>query len=208
METTEREIEYRVDGEYNKSFNTKIKFALLGALELDNIYLLRSGISFGNIEDNTEINFFGSARIAPLPQTPVEFSVLYIYNGLPEYDVHTNTVMPIITYNFKRVGISVGYNFRFTSFFGTDALFETVLSFAITIFIINKDTINLGLRLSNFSDFQAGNMGAYTLNFYSGIHLDENWIVVSELEVIPTGIGSGTTVLYGIAFRAGVRYSW
>jgi hypothetical protein len=208
METTEREIEYRVDGEYNKSFNTNLKFALLGALELDNIYLLRGGISFGNIENNTDIKFFGAAGIAPLPRIPLEFSVLYIYNGIPEYEVHTNTLMPVITYNFKRVGISVGYNFRVTSFFGTDILFETVLSFAFNIIFIDNDTLKLALRMSNFNDFQAGNMGSYTLNFYSGIHLDENWIIVSELEVIPSGIGSGTTVLYGIALRAGVRYSW
>jgi hypothetical protein len=209
LEITEKNIAIRLDGEYNKSFHDSSKFTLLGALGLDNIYLFRSGMSLGNLEESTDVNLFAFASAAPFTNIPLDFSLYYIYNGLPNYHVHTNTILPVITYNFKYVGISAGYTFRFTTFFGTDVLYETVLSLAFNFIFINNETLKLGLRLANFSDFQAGNMAAYTLNFHSAIRVDKYLTALSELELIPTGTGGGTTILfYGIAFRAGVRYSW
>jgi hypothetical protein len=208
VEITGKNVEAYLEFDYNKSYNYNADITFTGELELNNIFLFKGGLSLGETADVLGINLFQAAHVKPFKKIPLDFSLLYIYNGLPGYEVHTNTIMPVITYNFKRSGLSLGYNFRFTSFFGEDDLFETVLSFAWYFTFINKEKFSIGFRIANFNNFEAGNMGSYTIDLYSAIRVTDNWKVINGFEFLPTGIGSGTTVFYGFILRAGVKYSW
>jgi len=208
LEITEKGIEAYLRMEFNRSFNYYGDISAIGFIELNNRYTFRGGFSLGKAADITDFNTFISARYSPFRNLPLHFSVSYIYNNLPEYGVHTSTIVPVISFNASRAGISIGSNFRFTSFFKESAQFESILSFYGYFNIINDDILKIGTGLGNFSDFHAENLGAFSLFIYSTIQMNSRWVIVNEFEILQSGIDGFTTAFYGFAWRGGVKFTW
>jgi hypothetical protein len=207
-EIPDKAIEAYLRAEYNRGFNYYGDISLIGAFELKNMYAFRAGISYGSIDNNTDIKTFTCARVSPFSNTPFEFSIFWIYNGLPEYEIHTHTIMPVFSYNGNRAGISAGYNFRFTSFFGEQAILESVISYSVYFNFINNETLRLGIGGGNFSDFSAKNIGAYSIKLYSAIQIDKNFMIINDIELMQSGGDGLSATFYGFAWRGGVKYSW
>jgi len=205
---TGKEAETALMWEYNRAFYQYGEISAIGAVELNNRYKVRGGLSFGISAFDSDINTFINAECSPFLKLPLSFSLFYIYNGLPEYEAHTHSIMPVVSFNAKRAGISIGPNFRLSSFFGGPAIFESILSFYIYLNFINNDTLNIGAAWGNFNDFHAKNIGAYSLTFYALIRLRANWSIVSRIELMQSGGDGLTSAFYGISCRAGVKYTW
>jgi len=205
---TERYLEAYLRGEYNRSFNYNGDFSFISFIEFENSVSIRSGLSLGRIGDSFDIKGFIRPRYTPFASLPLHFSVSYIYNGLPDYDVHTHNILPFVSFDADIAGISIGLNCRFTSFFGESAQFESILSFYGYYNFINSETLVLGIGCGTFSDFNARNLGAYTLKFYTSIRLDSNWSITSDIEIFQSGGDGLSTNLYGFAWRAGAKFTW
>jgi len=203
-----KEIEACITGEYNRSINYIVSMSAVGGIEFNNMFKFRSGVSVGKSEDGADINAFLSGRYYPFSKIPFSFSLAYIYNGLPEYESHTHSIFPFISYNTRRAGVSIGPNFRFSSFFGETAQFESIISSCVYFNFINNDVLRIGVSVANFNEFYAKNMGAYSLSINTVIRLDYNWFLINEFELMQSGGDGFTTNFYGFCWRGGARFAW
>ena len=204
---TDKEVEAYMRSEYNRSNIFYGELSVLGGVEFFNQLEIKGGISMGRTESSTDISTFIRPSYTPF-RIPLTFSAAWIYNGMPEYEAHTHSFLPYVTYGVSRAGISIGMNFRFTSFFDEEPQFESVLSFSGYINFIDTETLQIGISAGTFSDFQAKNMGAYSLKVNVLMNLDSRWSILNEVEMMQSGGDGFSTTFYGFAWRGGVRYSW
>jgi hypothetical protein len=207
LDVTARDAEAYITAESNRS-HYYADISLTCAIELENMFRLKGGIALGAVPDTAAIGSFINAEYLPFSGIPLSFSASYIYNGLPGYKAHTHSILPFVSYNTWRAGISLGSNFRFTSFFGENAQFESIFSFSGYFNFINNDSLLLGIGFGNFSDFMAKNIGAYSLSLFADIRLDDRWSIINNMELMQSGGDGFSTTFYGFAWRAGVRFSW
>jgi hypothetical protein len=205
---TECELGLDIRGEYNRVYYYGGDIALTGAIELNDFFCAKTGLSLGGLEDVLDIKFFNSLHITPLAGYGLEFSLAYIYNGLPDYETYSHSILPYISYNGRWAGISLGVNFRFTSFFGEPPLHESMISFSGYINFVNVKLLVIGIKCANFYNFYAGNMGSYSFSIYNRVNFIKNWSVISDVELLQSGSVGLSSNFYGIAFRMGVRYIW
>jgi hypothetical protein len=205
---TAKEAEAYFKNEFNRSFYYYGELSSAGGMELDSRYTLRGGISLGLAKDVTDIRGFTSAAFSPPRLKQLNFSLAYIYNGLPEYGAHSHTILPLVSFNAKWAGVSIGTSLRFTSFFRGPAVFEPLLSLSAYVNFINSETLLIGIRIANFNEFSAGNMGAYSLSVNSWVRLNENWSIINNLELMQSGSVALSSNFYGIAWKGGVKYTW
>ena len=208
IDLTKKEIEACLTGEYNRSVDYNIGVSAAGGIELNEICVFRSGVSYGKNTDGSEINSFLGGRYSPFSKIPLSFSLLYIYNGLPEYKTNLHSILPFISYNAKYAGISLGSNFRFTSFFDETAIFEPLISFILYLNFINNETLRIGISAGNFSEFYARNIGAYSMCLNAGIRLNDNLLLMNELEFMQGGTDGLVAIFFGFALRGGVKFTW
>jgi len=150
-------------------------------VELNNQCVFKGGIALGNIESSLEIKTFARARLDPPADVPLSFSLAWIYNGLPGYEAHSRTILPLIAFGGRVAGIAFGSSFRFTSFFGEPALFEPELSFLAYINFVNNKKLLFGISCANFDDFNAGNTGTYSLRLNNEVRFNKQWSLTNEL---------------------------
>jgi len=208
IDVTGKEVEAYLSGEYNRSSGGCWDLSVIGAINPHESVTLRGGLSAGSFADAASVNAFSTVGVNPFSRIPLRFSLSYIYNGLQGYDVHTHAVLPFVSYNAARAGISYGPNFRFTSFFGESARFEMINSFSIYLTVINDKKRRLEAVVGNFCDFYAKNMGAYSFRVNYAVFVTDNWTVINEIELLQSGSDALTANFYGVAFRSGARYSW
>jgi len=208
VDITDGELEAYLRGEYNRFSNYYGDISAIGSLELNNLFTFKLGFSLGNAADISNINTHTSAVVAPFPRIPLDFRVMYIYNGIPDYEINTHTILPLVSFNAAIFGISVGPSFRFTSFFGEDAIFESLISFSVYVNFVNNDKLCIGISIANFNEFQIKNFGAYSLKFNTEVRLDSSWQIINELEVLQSGGDGLSTIFFGFGWRGGVRYRW
>ena len=208
LDITDKSVESYVRGEYVRGVNFLGDASVVGTLELNEIYVIRSGLSLGGLNGGVNFNTFASAKVSPFSNVPLDFSLLWNYNGLFNYNAHSHTIMPIVTYNFYKVGISIGMNLRFSSFFNEKAIFESILSYLVYYSIIDNEALHLGVSLGNFNEFSAKNMGALYLSAITKFKVNDNWQVISEIELMQSGLDGFSTTFYGFAWKGGVRFSW
>jgi hypothetical protein len=208
LEITQREVEVSLRGEYTRTFTFSGEMSAVGAIGFNNMYAVRGGLSFGKTSGDTDIKTFISGVYSPFSNLPLHFSVAYIYNGLPVYHTNTHTILPLVSFNAKRAGGSLGFNFRFTSFFNESAIFEPIISYKFYFNLINNEAMRVGIILGNISDFQARNVTAFSLTLNTVIRLDKKWAIVSDLELMQSGSGTASANFYGFSWRGGARYSW
>jgi hypothetical protein len=208
IEITGKEVEAHLRGEYSRNYYFFGDISTIGAVELNNRLKFRTGVSVGRAEGITDLKIFTNARFRLLAKLPLGVGFSWIYNGLPEYEAHSLTLLPVVFFNAKYGGITIGPSFRFTSFFKEPAILEPTLSISVYANFINNKKIRIGLSLANFNDFQAHAFGLYSLCFYSAIHINRRWSLLNELELKQSGGDGLTAVFYGIALREGVRFTW
>ena len=194
--------------ELNRAFYFSSEVAVLGELRLDQWFTVKGGIALGHLGKEFDIKAAGGGEAALPVAVPLYVGVSARYNGLPEYETHVQSILPMISLKGRRAGFSVGPNLRFTVFANEPALFESTVAFAGYIYLLMNDTLRLGLRWANFSDFSAGNTGAYFLNLNSTVHLGGHWSLINELEVFQSGSIGLAANFYGAAYRGGVVFRW
>jgi len=214
IDITDKELDVYLRTEYNRSFGGCWDLSVIGNIKPLDLFMLRGGLSVGSLSAGIDdIKAFSSAHIDPFSLIPLRFSVFYIYNGLLYYDVHAQSIIPVVSYGVSRAGVSragVSYGpcFRFTSFFGEAAQYELINSFSAYVNIINNGKRRLEAVVGNFSDFYAKNMGAYSLKFDYSMFIAGNWTVINEVELLQSGSDALTANFYGLAWRGGAKYSW
>ena len=204
---TGKEVGFDFRGEYNRSLLNSIDFAGTGALELNELYTFKGGLSMGSTGDSFDIKIFTQGKIGPLFNI-LHFSFAYIYNGLPAYEYQTHTLLPFVSVYGRWAGISFGPAFRFSRFFGETTLHESMWSFSGYVNFINTDKMVIGIKVANFSDFYVGNMGSYSYRFYSLIHINDQWSIINDIELMQSGSVGLSASFYGIAYRGGFRFTW
>ena len=200
-------LDFRV--EYNRALLYSIDYlSSFAGVELNNRYAFKSGFSLGDTGGGFDIKLFTQGKIGPLFRVPLHFTLAYLYNGLPGYETHIHTILPLASLNGRWVGITTGPGLRFTGFFGESPVFESMLSFSAYVNFINNNLLRIGLRWANFSDFFAGNMGSYSLCLNSLVRVSKQWAIINDLELLQSGSVALAANFYGLAYRGGVRVSW
>jgi hypothetical protein len=208
IEITGKEAEAHIRGEYTRNYNFFGDISTIGGMELNNRLKFRTGFCLGWAEDITDIKLFSSVRFGLLAKWPLGVEFSWIYNGLPEYEAHSHTLLQFISWNAKYVGITIGPGFRFSSFFSESTIFETTLSVGIYANFVNNEKLRIGVSLANFNDFQANNFALYSLCFNSEVRITPHWSLLNELELKQSGGDGLTAAFYGIAMRGGARFKW
>jgi len=205
---TGKEVEAFFTNEFNRGFYYYGELSSSGGMELYSRYTFRGGVSFGIAKGLTDIRGFTSAGFSPLLVKQLNFSLAWIYNGLPKYGAHSYTILPVVSFNGKWAGISLGTSFRFTSYFREHALFESVLSISGYVNFVNTETLVIGIGSANFDEFSARNMGAYSLSFKSSVRVHEHWFVINDLELMQSGSVALSATFYGVAWKSGMKIKW
>jgi len=213
IELTGKEVEAHLRGEYSRSYNFFGDISAIGAVELNHRLRFKAGFSLGWAEGITEIKIFNNAYFNLLkkwqgPLGPLGLGLSWMYNGLPEYEAHSHTLLPIIYYYARYGGISIGTGFRFTSYFHEPAIFQPTLSISVYANFVNNEKFRIGVSLANFNDFQANNFALYSLCFNSEVRINSNWSVLNELELKQSGGDGLSAAFYGVALRGGAKFSW
>jgi len=208
LEITEIEAAGWYRGVHTRSLDFVNEFSAIGTIELEDKYTFKGGLAYGRSLSGNDINTLVNATWSPFEHVPLGFSVTYFYNGLPQYETHTNSIFPYVSWEAKRYGFSVGCTFRFTRFFRESAQYEPVLTFNGYVNFINIDAICIGFGFGNYDTFHVGSVASFSPKLYAKIRLDDNWQITNDIEVMQSGADGLTTTLYGIAFRTGVKYSW
>jgi hypothetical protein len=208
IELTGKEVEAHLRGEYNRNYYFSGDISAIGAVELNNRLEFGTGVSLGWAEGITDLKIFTNASFRLLKKWPLGIGFSWIYNGLPEYEVHSHTLLPVVFFNAKYGGISFGPGFRFTSFFNELTIFQPTLSISIYVNFINNEKALIGLNLANYNDFQANNFALYMLCVNSAIHLNRGWSLLNKLELKQSGGDGLSATFYGAALRTGARFKW
>ena len=195
-------------GEYNRALLASIDVSAFAAVELNDLYTVKGGLALGGIGDSFDIKTLVQGRIGPLFDTPLHFSLAYVYNGLPAWEAHSHTLLPFVSYNGRRAGIAVGPGLRFTRFSGVSTVFESTLSFSAYVNFLDREKLCMGIGIANFSDSVVGNMGAYNISVNSLLRFNKQWSMINNLELVQSGSVALAANFYGIAYRGGVRYTW
>jgi len=187
IDLTYKEIETYITGAYNRGVNFNAGIAAAGGIELNKICKLRSGFSFGKSKDISDINAFISGKYSPFSELPLSFSLLYIYNNLLEYKTYVHSILPFISFNKSRAGISLGSNLRFSSFFEETAIFESMISFCGYFNFINNEILRIGISAGNINEFNARNFGTYSFFLNTVIRLNDKLFLLNDFELLQSG---------------------
>jgi hypothetical protein len=207
------EAELDIKPEFNRAFYYCFDASLAGALELNNYLTLGGGLSLGGLgfatgESTLAYNAFGKGEYRFPIRFPLELKFSYIYNGMPDYKTDMHTMLPLVSSKWKWAGFSLGTTLRYTVFDQESPLFESTLAFLVFVNFINTEQVRAGLKAANFSDFLAGNMGAYFLNLNSSVKIGKRLYFINEIELYQAGSMGLTSNLYGVAYRGGIKYQW
>jgi len=208
LQVTGRNISLLFSPEYNRTFDFCWDISAVGAVEINNRHVLKSGLAMGAAGNVFDIKCFVDGELTFFPRFPVNLNVAYKYNGLPEYENHTHSIQSLVSLKRQRWGISLGCNFRFSVFYDDLLLFEPIGSFLVYIFIINNDSLKLGLKAANVSEFASNNFGDYFLNLNNLIYISRMIALNNEIEIRQSGSVALAANFYGIVLRTGVLFSW
>jgi len=208
LDFTKKEADFTFRGEYNRALVYSVELSALGAVELNGRYIFKGGLALGSSGGSADIKMCFQGGVGQLFKVPLYAGLAYFYNGLPEFETHQQTLLPVVAYKGRRAGIAVGTSLMFTSFFGERALFETVLSFSAYFNFINSEKMLIGIGIANFNDFYAGLMGSYWFALNSLISLNDRWSLINGIELLQSGSTALAANFYGIVYRAGVKVAW
>jgi len=214
IEITNMEAEYFMNADFNRTFSFIGGISAAGKIEFNNRLTIKEGVYLGWTQDIKSIKLFSNAAyriLADLPLTadwPLEFKFAWVYNGLPEYETHSHAIAPIISWNGKYFGLSVGYGARFTSFFGEGSLIEQMLPMGIYVNFINNEKLCVGMSLANYTDFQIDSFIAFALAAKASVSINKHLSIINELEFRQSGADGLTNAFHGVVWKEGVKLTW
>jgi hypothetical protein len=195
--------------EYNRSFLFCYGFQAEGGLELNGRYTIQYGMSSGLLDREVETNaFMGQKYLLPFSRVSLGINFRYIHNGIPGYGYNSHSLLPFGSIEGKYGGLSLGNILRYTVYRNSPAIFEPVFAYYAYINIINFKRIRLRIGIANFSPFMAGNLGSYYFTLENLVRLTGQVALVNEFDAYQTGGIGLSSVLYGVAWRGGVRLTW
>jgi hypothetical protein len=195
--------------EYNRSFRFCYGFQAEGSLEFNDCYTILAGLSSGWLDDEPETNAFVSQKyLLPVSRVSLGINFRYIYNGILGYGYNSHSLLPFGSVEGRYGGLLLGNILRYTVYRDSPAIFEPVLAYYVYINIINTEKLRLSIGMANFSPFMAGNLGSYYFTLESLVRLTRQVALVNEFDSYQTGSIGLSSVLYGVAWRGGVRLTW
>jgi hypothetical protein len=208
MGITEKELGGEFRARYDRVFFNYFDVAIHGSLEFKNRLALNSGIALEFLEETPNLNIFTNGEIAlPLP-VPLSAALTYVYNRMPDYQTTVHSVVPALSLNGRRAGISLGFPLRFTSFYSEPAVFESIFSFLVYVNFYYSDTAKFGMRWANFDDYLFGNIGAYSLTAYYFCTFSTGVSLIHELTLYQAGSIGFAANIYGLSYRGGIKFQW
>jgi hypothetical protein len=205
---TGAELSIDFSPEYNRSFEFCYDFSAAGSLEFENLFSLQGGIEAGQTGALFDIKTFVSSAV-PLPLTiPLSVSLSYIYNGLPGYEAHTNTLLPMVSLKSERMGFALGTTLRFSSYYGSAGIFEVFPAFSWFVLLYGTERLMFSLTGANYYNFAAENFDTLLLSVNNTVAISSSMTVTNELILHWTGMWAFAGGFYGIAYRGGVVCSW
>jgi hypothetical protein len=205
---TQKEVAAALMPEYTRVFSQGITVSGGGLLELNDRVTVKGGVAFWAVPSVHEMDtFIGGEYALPLG-VPLYVNFSYIYNGLSDYETHTHALLHTVMIKNRRAGVSVGVNLRFTSFYGDQVLFEPIIVFSGYVNFYSSERFTIGISCANYSEFQAGNFSSYFFGVNNIIRFSKLVALTNDLELRQAGSTGLSAVFYGIAYRAGVVFSW
>jgi len=208
IKITNFDIEYFTNADFNRTYQFVGSSSLAFKLTFNDKVAVKEGISFSWTDNVKETNLFTNAGYRILTKFPLEAKLAWVYNGLPDYDTHVHSLAPLVSWNAKYYGISVGYGFRFTSFFGEGVLVEHLLPLGIYVNFINNENICVGMSLANFDDYRIDSFIAFALAAKVSIFLGKGFSITNELEFRQSGVDGLSATFHGIVWKGGIKLSW
>jgi hypothetical protein len=211
LELSGVELGLTVHPEYNRSMYFSWDAGVFGLLELNRSFVFEGGLALGQIWDIMDIDAHVSGEFAfPFLRdyVPMNVKLAYIYNGMPDYETHIHTLLPLFSINWRWLGGSLGQTLRFTRFAGNPALFEPILAYRVYVNFYHTEESEVGISLANFDDYAANNLGAYFYVFYNRVRLNPLVSLSNELRIDISGTSAYPTSIYGMSYRGGVIFTW
>ncbi|MFP3040678.1 hypothetical protein LQZ19_02540 [Treponema primitia] len=194
--------------EYNRTYSSCLTLSASGSLEFNERYSVQGGLSLWTASAAYELDVSAGLAAKLIRRAPLYLYLSYMFNTLPEYETNSHTVLPLIGFKGKYAGITLGPNLRFSSFFDEPVIFESILAFEGYVNFYNSEEFRIGLRCANFNDYAAGNFGVYYLSLNSRVGITKLLSLTNDLELYQTGSAGLSSVFYGVAYKAGLIFTW
>jgi hypothetical protein len=208
IEVTQKELGIAFMPEYTRVFSQGLTMSGTGSLELNNRVSFRGGLAVWAASSVYEADaFIGGEYALPL-RVPLFVNLSYMYNGLPDYETRSHSLLHTFMIKGRWAGASLGFNLRLTSFYGEDVLFEPIIAFSGYANFYTSEKFTIGISCANFSEFAAGNFGSYFFGLNSKIQFSNLVALTNDLELYQAGSVGLSANFYGIAYRGGVVFSW
>ena len=208
IELTGKEAAAYASAGYNRGFSGFGEAAFSGGVELNGQYAFGGGFSFEFAAGITDIKLAAGARVEPIKSVPFYITLAYMYNGLPQYNAHSQTILPLFAFNADRAGIAIGPGLRFTSYFKDKAVFDSMFNFSAYINFLIKEKLRMGICFANIDEWSVKNMGFYSLAVKSTWKINENWSLINDIILLQSGSVALSANFYGIAWRGGAKFTW
>jgi hypothetical protein len=208
---TDGETSFQFIPEHNRAFYYSWEAALFNSVELNNMLTLRQGFALGQIADILDMSAHGSVEFAfPFfrPYVPVSLGLNYIYNGFPDWETNIHTLLPLFSLQWRYFGFFAGPSLRFTKFARDPVLFELIAAYSVYLNFYKTDDGEVGIGLSNFSDFSAENLGAFSFNLYNTFRIGGRIFITTKLNIAMSGNTARITSVYGASFTEGILFKW
>ena len=220
--------------EYNRVFTNCFEFETNGGMEILRFLNLEGGISVGSIGPTLDFNSYARLGVQPLSfiqesglipswtegsrseskvralrwLTPLQLNLNYIHNNIPDFKTSIHSIIPYLSWEGRRAGISLGINFRYTVFNYEAPIDESIFVFSLYLNLINNQQVKLGIRYANFNNFLSGNMGSYSLSLYSSYQVWKILYLRNDIELLQTGSVGLAANFYGVRYTGGVAFRW
>jgi len=193
---------------YDRVFSQGLTVSAQGLIELNDRVRFKGGFAYWTASSVYEIDTFIGGEYALPVRVPLYVNLSYIYNGMPDYETHSHSLLHTVMIKGRWAGASLGFNLRFTSFFDDPVLFEPIIAFSGYVNFYNSETFRIGISCANYSEFSAGNFGSYFFGLNNMVRFSNMVAITNDLELYQAGSVGLSANFYGIAYRCGMVFSW
>jgi hypothetical protein len=208
MGITQKSLGGEFRARYDRVFLNYFDAAINGSLEFKKRLVLNGGIDLEFLETTPNLSIFTGGKMALSLPVPLSVALAYVYNRMPDYQTSIHSVVPLLSLNGRRAGISLGPTLRFTSFYSEPAVFEWIISFLVYVNFYYSGTVKFGTRWANFDNYLFGNTGSYFLTLYYLYTFPTGVSLIHELTIYQTGSVGFAANPYGLSYKGGIKFQW
>ena len=205
---SQRELGANTRFEYNRVFTGCFEFETYGGFQMNNRIGFKGGLAVGALGPVGDFNAFTKISVQPLLRLPVLVNFNYSLTSMPDYQTAIHSLIPYCTLDWRRLGISLGINFRYTRFERERPFQESVLVFSLSYTVFTGERTRFWLTYANFNDFFSGNMGSYSLSLEHSLRLSRGISLRNEITLYQTGSVALAANFYGIGYKGGIVFQW